>query len=145
MYIYFINHMIAKWTCNQLPTALVQSRWGKVASSSWCPRCQTTVETSNHVLRCSHTQTIWDEGLALLQSWLSTTHHTKPELHDMLLQGLETWRTGDRNVFTSFSNPKITLLFYQQVYIGWSMLLMGFVSKHIVTWQSDYHSTIASR
>ena len=140
---YFINNMIAKWTCNQLPTALVQFRWGKVASSR-CPRCQHKVETSNHVLRCSHSQTIWNEGFALLQSWL-TTHHTEPELHDMLLKGLELWQTGDRNPITSFYNPKITLLFYQQVDIGWSMLFMGFISKHIVTWQSDYYSTIGSR
>ena len=105
---YFINNMIAKWTCNQLPTALVQHRWGKAASSR-CPRCQQTVETSNHVLRCPNTQTIWNEGIALLQSWLST-NHTEPELHDMLLTGIELWRTGHRNSVISFSNPRITLL-----------------------------------
>ena len=140
---HFCNHMMAKWTCNQMPTALVQFRWGKVASNR-CPRCTLKVETSHHIVRCSHSTTLWDDEMALLQSWL-TTQSTEPELHDMLLTGLEQWRKDERNVITSFDNPHITLLFYQQVDIGWSMLLMGFISTHIVQWQSDYYNTIGSR
>ena len=139
----FINHMIAKWTCNQMPTALVQFRWGKVPSSR-CSRCEMTVETSNHIARCSRAQPIWNEGLVLLQSWL-TTQHTEPELQNMLLTGIDLWTSGTRTVVKSFDNPKITLLYYQQVDIGWSMLLMGFISTHIVNWQTDYYSTIGSR
>ena len=36
---HFINNMIAKWTCNQMPTAMVQNRWGKVHSPI-CQRCK---------------------------------------------------------------------------------------------------------
>jgi hypothetical protein len=139
----FINNMIAKWTCNQMPTALVQSRWGTVASPI-CPRCKTTVETSNHIARCHKAQPTWSESLNLLHSWMST-QFTDPELQHMILTGLQVWTEGRRRDITSFHNPRITLLYYQQVDIGWSMLLMGFVSTHIVDWQDSYYSTIGSR
>jgi hypothetical protein len=74
-----------------------------------------------------------------------STQNTEPELQDMILTGLDIWLQGDRNVIKSFANPHITLLFYQQVDIGWTMFLMGFVSTYIIQWQTDYYHALGSR
>jgi hypothetical protein len=58
-----------------------------------CPRCQEP-ENVEHIWTCKHdTQELWTSAITGLRNFL-TANNTHPEIVRVIVEGLESWRTG---------------------------------------------------
>ena len=109
---------------------------------SECPRCQTPIEDTEHVLLCPHPEATatWDLELGKLHNWL-IDHHTDPRIGTLIMDGLRAWRKNIPHRHGYFSPDLRTALSNQRA-IGWDNFLMGRMSKNWATAQTSYLRSI---
>ena len=112
--------------------------WKHQAHSS-CPRCGQEEETTQHVLLCreqSATKT-WDTALDNLNSWM-TDNNSEPEMQDVIITSMKTWRDSSTTSFTEIDNRNIRHTLEEQNVIGWDNLFNGFISSQWKIIQRKY-------
>ena len=109
----------------------------KYQTHSKFPRCGHDNEHTNHVLQCreSGADLIWKNEMTKLQTWLET-HDLHPELVQVIITGLNTWRTGSPNPYIPTTNS-IRQAQIKQNRIGWFQFIEGFWTKDFLNVQQN--------
>jgi hypothetical protein len=115
----------------------------KERSSPACPRCGLR-EDVEHIWRCTHDMSdLWQKSLDSLRHWL-TEHGTHPDLRDIIIRGLNGWRTGSE-VPLSLQVPWIQEVITKQGNSGWRNFFEGFLVNEWRTAQDRFYSRTRSR
>jgi len=116
------------------------ARWGKW-SSAICPACQTTCETTEHVLLCPHPARVhcWHQQVATLIHWLQQS-----ESHPDIVSTFEKVLSTRNSSFATHATPLVLNAAIAQDGIGLFGLLTGRLSSQWITIQAHHLSQIGS-
>jgi hypothetical protein len=112
---------------------------------SKCPRCEYTVEDSEHVLKCkgSGAKEQWEQALTQVEKWMKDKQ-TDPNIIRAIILGLKAWNDEQPMETENFSQP-IEKTIDQQTKIGWRNLMEGFPAKRWAKQQEEYFRKIKSK
>ena len=112
-----------------------------------CPCCGQPAEDAEHVWRCSAGPVLekWDELMVDLQQWF-IDRDTEPELAQVLLNKLCSWKGGRRFASGPIRSRRIHQAVIKQDTIGWRAAFEGRWTVHIAqVQQRHYHNKRSSR
>ena len=118
-------------------------RWG-FWDHSRCPCCQTTVETTSHLLVCPSEKMLasWEKSVTNLESWLNSVE-THPDITHCIVSTLR-----ERDLSSSFARNSSTdtrEAALAQDAIGWQNFVEGKISTIWKSIQQTFYSEISSR
>ena len=130
---------LTKHCADQCGTGKQMVRYQRRLSAT-CPMCPAD-EDASHVWTCpsQHTQALWDSTLVSLETWLKE-QDTDPALTELLVTGLDTWRSGKEPPSTPL--PELAL---RQKTLGWQSIFEGRPALGWALIQDDFYGLIGSK
>ena len=132
---------ITKWMSGDTATGRVMVQ-RKQRLSSNCPICGSIDEHNNHVLTCRNPKVtdLHSNLIEELNAWLCTVN-TYPDLQIYIISSLEQWfKYPDSDYYNILDNDDTAShAFRCQNKLGIYALLLGFISKHIISTQQAHY------
>ena len=126
-----MKRFVAKWSCECIATGKNMERWQQRHTGA-CPYCLTPLENTQHILRCTHEDSIQTWETALL-NFLYKLHYldTCPKLIIALKNELHSWRHNQQTPTLQHIPQMLRKVIISQRSIGWQQFLEGLIST---TW-----------
>ena len=104
-----------------------------------CPFCTTETETTEHVLKCTHAETLehWNEEVTIYETWLKRIK-TSAILRNIILTELYHWRRGITPPEIQSLTRDLQTVIMKQRRLGWKNFLEGLVVTDWAVLQRKY-------
>ena len=111
-----------------------------------CPRCNSSTETTTHILQCpSETALLkWEMSLKSLKDWLQGKK-TCPQLQNLILSSLQSWHHNIKPNIPKSGFIGVEEIYLEQQSIGWRQFIGGCISKKWAIAQTTYYSWLGSK
>jgi len=119
-----------------LPTNALVAKYHPGDREKKCPSCSAISEDRDHVIRCPSRQAWRSQFLVKIRK-ICDRHHTKPNLQQLLLDGISSWMTNTAMSAESYTKQYRKLI-RQQNELGWRQLFNGRMSTEWARIQEDF-------
>ena len=140
------QHWVTKFDSGCCPTNKMMHIWKQRLIPN-CPRCNASVEDTEHVLQCPSKSSIttWEKSMEKMKLWLLESN-TCPDLIIILLTALNQWKFGKPLVRpTALQFPRTNELWDVQLRIGWRNAFGGSLATLWKEIQHNYYVSLGRR